>query len=157
MPKTAPRGASRLRRATLADLDAIAALEEVCFQDYRRASRGSLRRSLASPKQSVWVVDAYGGSGLAALLVLWHFPHRVRIYDIATHPDARGQGLGAVLMAHAESEARGAGCQWLSLEAEQADPRLVGWYEGQGFTTVARLRDFYHDGCHALRMVRPLR
>lgn len=148
-----PGRSPRIRRAAARDLGAILDLEAVCFQDYRKASPASLRRSLASPHQSVWVIDRPDGApGLGAMLVLWHFPHRLRVYDIATHPDARGHGLGRALMAHAEQLARKAGADWLTLEAEEDDPRLVGWYEGQGFATVARLKDFYHRGCSALRM-----
>jgi len=154
MSRTPSRPA--IRKARLADLPAIETLEVACFQDYRRASERSLRQSLTSPRQSFWVVDAADGPGLAALLVLWHFPRRLRIYDIATHPDARGQGLGRLLMAHAEKLARKAGCTYLTLEAEEADSRLVAWYKDQGFATVRRLEDFYHGGCHALRMVRRL-
>lgn len=154
---------STIRRATRHDLPAIQALEAECFQDYRQASAASLRRSLASPRQSVWVVDAEGTSGttrpgrLWALLVLWHHPKRLRIYDIATHPDARGRGLGGALMAHAEAQARKDKADLLTLEAEELDPRLVTWYEQQGFRTVARLTDYYHEGCSALRMVREVR
>ena len=155
----------RIRRARRSDLEAIQALEEACFQDYRQASRASLQRSLERNEdggrkaladgrgQSVWVVDRDGG-GLAALLVLWHFPHRIRVYDVATHPEARGQGLGRLLMEHAEGLARRAGAAWITLEAEEQDPRLVAWYKGQGFDVVARLPDFYHEGCSALRMLK---
>lgn len=119
-----------------------------------RPGKHAKHASSPSPQrqgQSVWVIDAPGG-GLSALLVLWHFPNVVRVYDVATHPDARGQGLGGRLMRHAEQLAREAGAAWVSLEAEEQDPRLVRWYEGQGFRTVARLPDFYHEGCSALRM-----
>lgn len=143
------------RRATLADLDAIQLLEVACFQHYRRASVASLRRSLTSPKQSVWVIDG-PGKELAGLLVLWHFPRRIRVYDIATHPDARGQGIGGLLLAHAETLARTAGCTWMTLEAEEQDTRLVGWYQQHGYSTVEHLVDFYHGGCSALRMTKPL-
>lgn len=152
-PRRDPKPAPRIRRAVIADLPAIEALEVACFQDYRRASERSLRNSMTSRRQSFWVMDRRDGLGLAALLVLWHFPHRMRIYDIATHPEARGQGLGRLLMQHAQALARQAGCGWLTLEAEEADGRLVAWYEDQGFGTVERLDDFYHGGCHALRMV----
>jgi ribosomal protein S18 acetylase RimI-like enzyme len=143
------------RLATLADLPAIEALELACFQDYRRASPASLRRSIASPRQSVWVVE--GGKGwLAGLLVLWHFPHRVRVYDIATHPDARGQGIGGRLLEHAEAQAHAAGCSWMTLEAEEQDGRLVEWYRQHGYAVVGRLKDFYHAGCSAVRMTKRL-
>ena len=88
--------------------------------------------------------------------MLWHHAKRVRVYDICTHPGARGHGIGGRLMAHAEALARKAGCAWLTLEAEEQDPRLVGWYASQGFETVDRLVDFYHEGCSAVRMVKRL-
>lgn len=145
----------KARRAETGDLPAIEALEQSAFQDYRRASAASLRRSLGSPRQSVWVVDGPNGQ-LAGLLVLWHFPHRVRVYDIATHPDLRGQGIGKALLLHAEAQARTAGCSWMTLEAEEADPDLVNWYKHHGYAVVDRLPDFYHEGCHALRMTKRL-
>jgi ribosomal protein S18 acetylase RimI-like enzyme len=165
MTPAARKGATRpttgtpaptIRRATIADLDAIQALEVACFQDYRRASVGSLRRSLTSPAQSVWVIDGTSPGTLAGLLVLWHFPHRLRIYDIATHPDARGHGIGRALLAHAETQAHAAGCSWMTLEAEEQDARLVAWYQHHGYAIVDRLADFYHGGCSAVRMTKRL-
>ncbi len=141
---------SPIRRAKASDLPAILELEQAAFQDYRQASEASLRRSIASPRQSFWVIP--GPGRLDGLLVLWHFPRRLRVYDVATHPDARGQGVGRRLMAHAEALARKQGAADISLEAEEQDPRLVAWYEGMGFVRVARLADFYHEGCSALRL-----
>lgn len=148
----------RVRRAhATKDLDAIVELEQAAFQDYRQASLGSLRRSLTSAHQSFWVIDFPGVPGkLAGLLVLWHFPKTWRVYDIATHPEARGQGIGTELMQHAESLARKAGATRMSLEAEEQDARLVAWYVHQGYTVVDRLEAFYHNGCSALRLTKHL-
>jgi ribosomal protein S18 acetylase RimI-like enzyme len=155
-PHTRPAHA-RTRRARLQDLPAILDLEAASFQDYRRASPASLRRSLTSPRQSFWVIDHPAGGGrLAALLVLWHFPHTWRVYDIATHPDARGHGFGRELMLHAEALARKAGAGVMSLEAEEQDKRLVAWYVDQGYAVVDQLKDFYHNGCGAVRMTKRL-
>jgi ribosomal protein S18 acetylase RimI-like enzyme len=151
-----PTPAPVVRRARPSDLPLILDLERAAFQDYRQASEGSLRRSIASPRQSFWVIDGPGGTRLDGLLVLWHFPRRLRVYDIATHPDARGQGIGRALMAHAESIARKGKVCDISLEAEEQDPRLVAWYEGMGFARVGRLADFYHEGCSALRLRKTL-
>lgn len=143
----------RIRRATLEDLPAIAELERVCFEPHRLASRASLRRSLTSSRQSVWVVDAPGSRPpLAGLLVLWHFPRMVRVYDVASHPDARGTGVGYALMRHTERLARDAGCRHVQLEADPRTNGLVGWYERQGYEVVARLPGFYHGGRDAVRM-----
>lgn len=150
---------ARVRRAQPSDLAAILQLEVASFQDYRRASPASLRRSITSGHQSFWVIDAPEPpktGPLAALLVLWHFPKTWRVYDIATHPDARGHGFGRELMQHAESLARKAGATVMSLEAEEQDKRLVAWYESQGYDVVDRLPHFYHNGCSAVRMRKAL-
>lgn len=155
-PHTRPAHA-RVRRATERDLPALLDLEAASFQDYRRASPASLRRSLTSPHQSFWVIDHPAGyDRLAALLVLWHFKRTWRVYDIATHPEARGHGFGRELMLHAEALARKAGAVRMSLEAEEQDRRLVAWYGSQGYAVVGRLPHFYHNGCGAVRMAKRL-
>lgn len=164
------RDGRRIRRARPRDLDDLAALERAAFQPYRQARRASLRRSLASARQSVWVIDAkgptprargpatpHGGGRLAALLVLWHFPHRVRVYDVAVRPDLQGQGLGLLLMHHAEALARKAGAAKVSLEADPREPGLVPWYKRQGYSVVARLPRYYRNGRAAVRMAKPVR
>lgn len=144
---------TRIRRAGPRDLPAVRALEHAAFQPYRQASDASLRRSLASKRQSVWVID--GRDGLDALLVLWHHPHRLRVYDIATRPARQGAGLGHALMRHAEALAARAGCSWVSLEADPKEPGLVGWYRRQGYAVVGKpLPHYYHNGNAAVRMVK---
>jgi ribosomal-protein-alanine N-acetyltransferase len=142
-----------VRRARAADLPALRALEALSFQPWRRASPRSLRRSLESPRQSVWVIDHPDGSGqLAALLIIWHHKTRLRVYDIATHPDVRGQGFARALMRHAERLARESGCLDVSLEADAKDAALVAWYGRQGYSVAERLPGFYAGGRPAVRM-----
>lgn len=149
-------GSPGVRRATLRDFDAVRALEQAAFQPARRASLASLRRSLTSSRQSAWVID--GEDGLDALLVLWHHPHRLRVYDVASHPDRHGQGLGYRMMQHAETLARKQGRTWVSLEADPKERGLVAWYKGQGYTIVGRpLPHYYHNGNAAVRMVKRVR
>ena len=155
MAKRTGGSGARIRRAQPADLDALVALEQAAFQPYRQARRASLRRSLSSPLQSVWVIDADGRKGgLAALLVVWQFPHRLRVYDVAVRPDLQGHGLGSQLMHHAEGLARKSGATWVTLEADPREPGLVPWYRAQGYHTVARLPRYYRNGRAALRMVK---
>lgn len=157
-----PATSRRIRRATLRDHDALRSLEDAAFQPWRRASRRSLRRSLTSPRQSVWMIDGADGTesaentdnegAAAALLVLWHHKTRLRVYDVATHASVRGQGLGFELMRHAEALARQAGCRDVSLEADARDRKLIRWYEAQGYAVVDRLPGFYVGGRAAVRM-----
>lgn len=145
----------RIRRATMRDHAALRALEDQAFQPWRRASRRSLRRSLASPRQSVWLIahpDPKRPGEAAALLVLWHHAARLRVYDIATSADVRGQGYGLALMRHAEALARAQGCKDVSLEADTRDARLIAWYRRQGYAAVGRMPDFYAEGRPAVRL-----
>ncbi|HET6398576.1 MAG TPA: N-acetyltransferase [Candidatus Thermoplasmatota archaeon] len=146
-----------IRRAGPQDLEDILELERLCFEPHRLASARSLRRSLTSSRQSVWVVpDGTLRPPLAGLLVLWHFPRMLRVYDVASHPGARGRGVGFALMRHAESLARGSGRRVVQLEADPEAPGLVRWYEDQGYAVVARLPGFYAGGHDAVRMRKTL-
>jgi ribosomal protein S18 acetylase RimI-like enzyme len=159
-----PPRVPRIRRATARDHDALRALEDGAFQAWRRASARSLRRSLASPRQSVWMIDHPDRPAArrlerperplpaAGLLVLWHHRTRLRVYDIATHPGLRGQGYGLALMRHAEALARRQGCRDVSLEADAKDARLLAWYRRQGYRVAERLPDFYAEGRPAVRL-----
>lgn len=152
-----PMATPRIRRATMRDHDALRSLEDAAFQPWRRASRKSLRRSLASKRQSVWIVDHPALAGSAGgLLVLWHHARRIRVYDIATHPALRGQGIGQRLMRHAEDLARASGCRDVSLEADSKDAALLAWYGAQGYRSAERLPDFYAAGRHAVRLRKEL-
>ncbi|MFO1532865.1 MAG: GNAT family N-acetyltransferase [Thermoplasmatota archaeon] len=157
-PPKPTKGRWAVRRARPAEFGDVQALERAAFQGWRQASPASLRRSLSSRHQSVWVVDAPRNSPtrLAALLVLWHFPHRFRVYDVATLPAFRSQGLGRLLMAHGEGLARRAGADWMSLEADPKEPHLVNWYQRQGYAVVAKLPRYYPNGNAAVRMVKRL-
>ncbi len=143
-----------MRRATARDLDAILEVEWASFEEARRANAASIKRSLASRSQSVWAIDAEGG-GIAAFLILWHFRHTARVYDIATHPEHRGRGLMRVLISHAETVAKDTGASRVILEAA-VDGDLIPRYERLGYVVVRELRDFYREGVHAARLEKRL-
>jgi ribosomal protein S18 acetylase RimI-like enzyme len=135
-----------LRRATLEDLPALVELEHLCFDEPRRSSPASLRRSLQSALQTVWVAE--DEFGLRVALILWHHPNSLRIYGVAVRPDLQGHGLGQEALRHAESMAQGR----IMLEADDQDSRLLTWYERQGFQKQKFLADFYGPGRSAWRL-----
>lgn len=139
-----------IRRAGPDDLQALMDLEEACYDPERRQSRASIRRSLHSPMQSVWVIE--DDAGIAADLILWHHKRRLRVYGVAVRPDLQGKGLGRALVLHAETLAPG----HIVLEADARDERLVRWYEAQGYEKKRLKADFYGPGRHAWRLERRL-
>lgn len=139
----------RVRPASLADLDALDAIERAAFDAHRRASRRSLRRSLCSVRQLALVAEVSGT--VVGYAVLWRFPRTWRLYSIASDPAWQGSGIGRVLLAAAIDAARQGGARAVQLEARET-PALAGWYARHGFETIGRLADYYGTGDDAVRM-----
>lgn len=75
------------------------------------------------------------------------------MYDVAVLPDAQGLGIGHRLMQRAHRLATEAGAERILLEA-QDEPKLLKWYERQGYQRVRKRVDFYARGKHAWRLVK---
>jgi len=144
-----------LRPAGPADFAAVAALEVLCFEAARRSAPRNLRHSLRSAAQRVILAEEDSGGVVGALVCLL-YPKRIRLYSLCTHPRAGGRGIGRALIAAGESLARELGKRVVSLEAAERDPRLVRWYQDQGYRVCRTLPDYYAPGIHALRLVKVL-
>ena len=142
---------THIRSATLEDLPAIEVIEKSCFPADRRSDLRALRRSLKSSSQSVWVAVASRGE-IAGAMTLYHHPCSMRIFSIAVLAGFRGCGAGRQMMDHALKLARRAGCAAVTLEADQHDRVLTGWYEKFGFQIKKTLHDYHSPGAHAVRM-----
>ena len=104
----------RIRPARTEDLEAILAIESRAFEAARRSSRVTLRRALRSPFQRVLVLEGTtveGGAAVAGYVVVW--PHRRtwRVYNIASDPAWRNQGVGGALLGTVIAEARRTGAE----------------------------------------------
>ena len=84
-------------------------------------------RDTAESAEHAWVTGDDGGV-VAGLRVFTCAPDTVKISRVVTRPDCRGQGLGDQLMKAAIVRYSG------SAIVLDAQTRLVGWYEGLGFT-----------------------
>jgi ribosomal protein S18 acetylase RimI-like enzyme len=57
----------------------------------------------------------------------------VNIHDIAVRPEARGQGIGRLLLQAVEADARQLGCCKVTLEVRSDNVRAMGLYQSVGF------------------------
>lgn len=147
---------ARIRRARLADLDALVALEVEAFSA-DRVSRAQYRRHLVSASARVLV--AIQGSQLAgAALVLFRRGSQVaRLYSLATANRSRGSGIGAALMGAAEAAALERGCRSMRLEVRVDNRAAIALYVRAGYDVIGRYAGYYADGSDALRCGKALR
>ncbi|GMA28177.1 ribosomal protein S18-alanine N-acetyltransferase [Arenivirga flava] len=140
-----------LRTASVADLDAIMALEERLFVS-DAWSRETMRLELASPHghylAAVDEADALLGYAGAALPVGGDFGE---IQTIGVDEAARGRGLGRTLMEALLARARERGVPRMLLEVRADNPVAQSLYASLGFEIIAvRPRYYQPDDVDAL-------
>lgn len=143
-----------IRSAQLRDLPALVALESR-FPGDRLSSR-QLRYHLRNPRARLRVLTHDRTVVGYALLLLRQTSRLARLYSIAVDPSLRGSGLGARLLADAETQARKAGAQWLRLEVRIDNAVAMTLYEQRGYRRFARLPDYYQDGVAGWRFEKSL-
>ena len=63
------------------------------------------------------------------------------LYDLVVYPDARGIGVGRILLAEAEKAAREAGCDFLVLWPD-CELWVEDWYRRNGFEPDERFHNY---------------
>ena len=147
--------AFRSRRATLADLDALVALEKRAFTTDHLSQR-QYRHHLQS--STATVLAAVDGSGLLGKAVVFFRAHSdiARLYSIAVSNEARGRGVGEAMLAAAEDAARDRACARMRLEVRQDNAAAIRLYERQGYRRFASRPGYYEDGADAWRYEKTL-
>lgn len=166
----------RIRTASPADLDAIAALEAACFPPAEAADRDAIAARLAAYPDHVWLAveddpddpdgperpvagvngmctdlpdladEMFSRAGLHEPDGSWQM-----ILSVMTAPDRRGEGLAVALMRHAIEDARTGGRRGVVLTAK---PELVGFYARLGFRDEGVSHGSTHGGAvwHQMRL-----
>lgn len=147
--------------ATLADLDAILALERAAFaRPWSEASwRDELEQTrptggcapLAPPTHAVYVERDEVGRPIA-VLALSMAGDVADLLRVSVAPDHRRRGLGRGLVVQAKAWAAQRGAARLLLEVSAQNAPAVALYEHEGFSTIDRRRDYYGPGDDALVM-----
>ncbi len=138
-----------VRCAVLRDLDGVERLV-AAFRDSLGRSRptraeigGRLRRLFADSAVTIGVaaVDEHllGYALQRRSFSLWSSGGAAVLEDLFVVAAMRGRGLGRRLVQHAITEARGSGCETLSLDTNERNAASAALYEGLGFT-CARAR-----------------
>jgi glutathione synthase/RimK-type ligase-like ATP-grasp enzyme/ribosomal protein S18 acetylase RimI-like enzyme len=144
-----------IRRSTQNDLSLLEEIERTCFPEFQQSSRRTLRLSLSSSAQEVWVAEIKMGKKKvpAGIMVLHLHPRTLRVFSIGVLNSFQGKGIGARLITHACNLAMASGYERISLEARSNDTHLIEWYEKAGFVVSELLPDYYMKGEDAKRMI----
>ena len=137
-----------VREAGRDDLPAIDAIEAASFER-DRFPRRNLARMLKGGRTRFFLADE--GAGYLALS-LRRGGRTGRIYSLAVHPDARGRGIAAALIAAARSLARAERLRALRLEVRESNLAARRLYEREGFCLRERRPAYYEDGEAALQL-----
>lgn len=144
----------KLRFALPEDEDFIVNLEQISFPKERQSSKKSIRNSIKSKNQIVFIAKKQGFCAGCAILFL--YKHSLRIYSIAVHPDFQKKGIGRFLLNQIIKTAQEKGFEKITLEAETKNDRLVKWYQKFSFEKTEFLRNYYGNSETAFRMEKKL-
>lgn len=151
----AAASAGGIRRGSLADVEAVLALEALFPSD--RMSRRSVRRFLSVPTAQLLIAEGSDAAAVGNLVWLRRKGSRAaRIYSVVVAPAARGQRWGERLVLAMEMAARVAGCERVSLEVRVDNATARALYAKLGYREAQALPGYYDDGSDGLRLVKPL-
>ncbi len=130
-----------LRKASLEDADAIAALTDAAYSKYiPRLGRkpqpmtADYRQMLA--EHPTWVLCL--GNEIAGVLILEYEPEALFIYSVAVSPEYQKQGLGRRLLAFTEEQAREKGYRRIRLYTNEHMVENIALYLKLGYQETRR-------------------
>lgn len=144
-----------IREATPGDFQALVALEEIGFP-IDRFSDGQVRHMLTRARAATLVCEMDGRIQGSAVMLWRKNGLTGHLASIATHPDARGLGLGRRLLEACEEAAAHRGCRRIFLEVRVDNTLAIAFYQRHGYEVVGRQSNYYADGQGALHMIKVL-
>lgn len=124
---------------TVADLDAVLAIENVVYEF--PWTRGNFIDSLAAGYHARKLCDAQGQ--LCAYWVAMSGVQEMHLLNLSVAPISQHRGLGRRLLNELVAISRGAGAVWLWLEVRASNERARAVYERYGFESVGTRRAYY--------------
>jgi len=127
---------SNIRQATPADADWLTSCTDEAYVVYvsvlgRKPIPMTLNYLAALDDFDVWIAERKGSN--AGLLLLPHEQDHCVIYSVAVLQDSSGQGIGKLLIKHAERVAMEKGFKFLRLYTNERMKRNLAIYRSVGY------------------------
>jgi ribosomal protein S18 acetylase RimI-like enzyme len=126
-----------IRRFEASDTDAVVALWQEAFPEYREATRPhrnphlSIINKMATQPELFFV--AVLGDRLVGTVMAGYDGHRGWLYSLAVDASQRRLGIGTRLIAHAEAALIARGCPKVNLQVLTAKAEVRAFYEALGY------------------------
>jgi ribosomal-protein-alanine N-acetyltransferase len=147
--------AATIRPVTFADIEALYALDQICFEPGIAYSRGELRRFLGIATAQGILADREGA--LAGFAVGYLTRRRTaHVVTLDVGPEDRRRGLGKALLEALLGRLARAGALEARLEVSTENTGAIAFYEKLEFRVRRPLPDYYGPGRGALEMERDL-
>jgi ribosomal-protein-alanine N-acetyltransferase len=147
-----------LRDGTPADIEALYALDLLCFDEPFRFDIRSMRRYATSPGAIVLVGEI--ANEIAGFIIVnptrRRSLHAAYITTLDVHPDHRRQGIAHQLLAEAEHRAAVSGATSMQLHVHTCNVAAIRFYESAGYQQAMLTPDFYAAGLDAWTYLKPL-
>jgi ribosomal-protein-alanine N-acetyltransferase len=131
----------QLRRARADDLAAILAIERASFGD--PWSRTSFAALLEQPRVYFSVALDRATGSLLGYTVAWFVLDEAELANLAVAPEARGRGVGTILLEGALAAADERRSASMYLEVRASNEPAIALYTSHGFTEIARRPAYY--------------
>ena len=147
-----------LRNGTAADVEALYALDILCFDKPFRFDFRSMRKYVTHPEAIVLVAEVDGA--IRGFIVV--NPKRPRALQSAyvttldVHPDFRRQGIARMLVTEAERRAAATGAVTMQLHVHTGNADAIAFYESVGYEKLLLTEDFYNVGLDAFAYLKSL-
>jgi ribosomal-protein-alanine acetyltransferase len=148
---TAPEPRPAVRSASEGDLDRIARLEEMAFED--PWPREMLAYELAHPHAVLLVASRSEGGPPDAYAAFRHAAGEAELLRIGVDPEARRTGLARALLVEGLERLLRLEVQVCFLEVRVDNASAIRLYESLGFSCTGHRKGYYRDGTDALIFV----
>ncbi len=141
-----------IEKAVVSDIDAILDIERLCF-GHDQFSKRQFLYLIKQAKGMFYVLKLKQQVAAYISLLTREGADSLRIYSVAVHPEARGNGLAQMLIDKSMELAAEHNLKTLSLEVRLDNAATIRLYEKNGFKKHSIIQNYYHDGSAAYKML----
>lgn len=142
-----------LRDLAASDLEALTALDRICFERGIAFTRAQIAGFLELESVEGVAAEAQGRIVGFAIGYLRR-PGLAGVLTIDVHPDCRRSGVGRALFRELLARFEQAGASRVRLEVDVRNADAIAFYRSFGFRRIGRLADYYGGGRDAYEMER---